>query len=75
MPETDFSHGLFQVVFLGKHYYGCMATILPDLGKGLSKHSKSSKQGAAAANGHYRVLVQPVSDQVRTGRTVPSAST
>ncbi|GLC57430.1 hypothetical protein PLESTB_001223500 [Pleodorina starrii] len=53
-----------QVVFLGKHFFGCMATVLPDLGKGLSKHGKLSKQGAAAANGHYRVLVQPVSDQV-----------
>ncbi|GIL88258.1 hypothetical protein Vretimale_14135 [Volvox reticuliferus] len=53
-----------QVVFLGKHHYGCMATVRPDLGKGLSKQGKPpSKLGAAAANGHYRVLVQPATNQ------------
>ncbi|GLI61583.1 hypothetical protein VaNZ11_003999 [Volvox africanus] len=64
VPSYPTLYDGMQVVFLGKHHYGCMATVLPDLGKGFSKHGKvPSKSGAADTNGHYRVLVQPATKQ------------
>lgn len=51
-----------QVVFLGKHHYGCMAVVLSDLGKSLSVKPAGKGKGAAAANGHYRILVQPITE-------------
>lgn len=56
-----------QVVFLGKHHYGCMATVLPDLGAGLTKQGKTAK-GGAAVTGHLRLLVQGMTEQVGAGR-------
>ena len=35
-PQVDIKEGM-RVVFLGKQHYGCTATVLPDLGKGLDK--------------------------------------
>lgn len=37
-----------RVVFLGRHHYGCVATVLKDLGSGLSKTGKSAKAPGGA---------------------------
>lgn len=34
-----------KTVFIGKQYYGWMATVLPDLSKGVSKKGAASKAG------------------------------
>ncbi|KAG2430247.1 hypothetical protein HXX76_010345 [Chlamydomonas incerta] len=63
-PAFPELHEGSQVVFLGKHHYGCIAVVLSDLGKSLSVKPAGKGKGAAAANGHYRILVQPVTEAV-----------
>ncbi len=46
--QVELKEGM-KVVFLGKQHYGCVATVLPDLGKGLTK------QGAVEATGGQAV--------------------
>ncbi|KAG2447716.1 hypothetical protein HYH02_007176 [Chlamydomonas schloesseri] len=61
-PSFPDLHEGSQVVFLGKHHYGCMAVVLSDLGKSLAVKPAGKGKGAAASNGHYRILVQPITD-------------
>ena len=54
------------MLFLGKHHFGCLATVLPDLGAGLTRSGKVAKPSSAAGGGSgpYRLSVQPVSESV-----------
>ncbi|KAJ9516840.1 hypothetical protein QJQ45_027260, partial [Haematococcus lacustris] len=47
-----------RCIFLGKTHYGCLATLLPELGTGLTRTGKTAKP--TGAQNTFRIAVQPL---------------
>ncbi|KAL4438007.1 hypothetical protein ABPG77_004228 [Micractinium sp. CCAP 211/92] len=65
-PETasaslaayDFKPGA-RALFLGRSYYGCMATILPDASAGLTRTGQQLVAGQQGKRTNFRILLEP----------------